>query len=259
MGDGIETNLGSNLALDSMRRMCNLYTIYKFPIEFNFANRFRSGEMPISIQGYDAYNQLVVFAPEIRGLWEFVPIPGTIREKTPEDAGTDYPELGNGMIIDATSPAGVVCTLMMRSSLEKNNMENAWSFMQWWVGAETQGRFGNELVAMMGAAAKYPTANLEALSNMPWPTSDYKNLQEQFKMLEAVPEVPGSYIIGRYIDFTWKAVYNTGVSAIDSMQDYIPVINKELTRKRIEFDMPTIPRDKFGRRTDVDAYTETGG
>ena len=256
VGDGIETNLGSNFALDAMKRMCNLYTIYKFPIEFNFSNRFRSGEMPISIQGYDAYNQLMVFAPEIRGLWEFVPLPGTIREKTPEDAGIGYPEIGNGMIIDSTSPAGVVCTLMMKSSQDKKNTENAWAFMQWWIGAQTQGRFGNELVAMMGAAAKYPTANLEALSNMPWPTADYKNLQEQFKMLEAVPEVPGSYIIGRYIDFVWRAVYNNGVSAIDEMQDYIPIINKELTRKRTEFDMPVIPRDKFGRRTDVDTYDE---
>ena len=249
-GDGIEINLDANLALDSFKRMTKLYTEYKFPVEFDFANRFRSGDMPISIQYYDAYNQLMVFAPEIRGLWEFVPMPGTIRDRMPEDAGIEYQETENGMIIDNSSPAGVICTLMMRSSAAKKNEENAWAFMQWWVSTQTQGRFGSELVAMMGAAAKYPTANVEALNNMPWPTSDAKNLQEQFKHLKAVPEVPGSYIVTRYVDFAWKDVYNNGESAVEKVQDYIVDINKELTRKRTEFDMPVIERDKMGKRLD---------
>ena len=260
-GDGIETNLDDNIALDSLKKMTKLYTEYRFPVTFDFANRFRSGDMPISIQGYDAYNQLMVFAPEIRGLWEFVPLPGTVREKTAQDeayeaqTGNLYSaagetETGAKLILDTTSPAGVTCTLMMKSAAEKNNTDNAWAFMQWWVGAEAQGRFGSELVAMMGAAAKYPTANVEALANMPWPAADYKNLQEQFKYLEATPEVPGSYIVGRYVDFAWKGNYNTGKSVTDLMQDYLVEINKELSRKRAEFGMPIIERDKQGRRLD---------
>jgi len=252
IGDGIESNMNDNRALDAYKRMTYLYTIYKFPVEFDFANRFRSGEMPISIQGYDAYNQLMVFAPEIRGLWEFVPLPGTIREKTPADEGKGFAELENGMIIDNTSSAGVNCTLMMRTSAEKGNTENAWAFMQWWVGAEAQGRFGSELVAMMGAAAKYPTANLEALDNMPWPTADYKNLQEQFKHLQTNPEVPGSYISGRYLDWAWRDAYNNGANVVERLQDDIIEINKELTRKRTEFGMPVIERDRLGRRLDRD-------
>jgi hypothetical protein len=122
--------------------------------------------------------------------------------------------------------------------------------MQWWVGAEAQGRFGSELVAMMGAAAKYPTANVEALGNMPWPAADYNNLQEQFKYLEATPEVPGSYIVTRYVDFAWRANYNNGASVVDLMQDYSVIINNELSRKRSEFGMPIIERDKQGRRID---------
>jgi hypothetical protein len=85
---------------------------------------------------------------------------------------------------------------------------------------------------------------------MPWPTADYKNLEEQFKYLKAVPEVPGGYIVTRYVDFAWKAVYNSGKSAVETMLDYMPEINKELTRKRIEFDMKVIERDRFGRRLD---------
>jgi len=261
-GDGIEINLDDNLALDSIKRMTRLYTEYKFPVTFDFANRFRSGEMPISIQYYDAYNQLMVFAPEIRGLWEFVPIPGTVREKTEADeayereAGFRYPEIEPGIIIDNTTPAGVTCTLMMRSSAAKGNTTNAWAFMQWWVGKEAQGRFGSELVALMGAAAKYPTANLEALANMPWPTTDYENLQEQFKYLEARPEVPGGYIVDRYVDWAWKAAYNDGESVIEKIQDALVDINKELTRKRGEFDLPVIERDSLGRRLDREDAAE---
>ncbi|MCL1859457.1 MAG: extracellular solute-binding protein [Oscillospiraceae bacterium] len=266
-GDGIEINLDDNIALDSFKRMTKLYTEYKFPVEFNFANRFRSGDMPISVQYYDAYNQLTVFAPEIRGLWEFVPLPGTIREKTPEDekweAETGYlydvvgeSETGTKIISDNTSPGSIICTFMLRSSAAKENTSNAWAFMQWWVGSEAQGRFGSELVAMMGAAAKYPTANLEALGNMPWPTADYENLQEQFKHLEAVPEVPGGYIVQRYVDFAWKAVYNDGASAVEQIQDYLVDIDKELSRKRSEFNMSVIPRDKLGKKLVIDDISE---
>jgi ABC-type glycerol-3-phosphate transport system substrate-binding protein len=256
-GDGIEINLDDNMALSSFRQKTELYTIYKFPVIFDFPNRFRSGEMPIGIDYYDRYNQLMVFAPEIRGLWEFVPLPGTVREKRPEDEGMGFEELGAvnyfgkdyvNAIIDNDSPAGVSSTLMMRSAKVRANTENAWAFMQCWVSTDPQSRFGNEMIALMGAAAKQPTANIEALNRMAWPTSDLKNLNEQFKRLSARPEVPGGYIVDRYVDFAWKAVYNDGASPVETMLDYIVEINKELTRKRQEFDMPVVERDRFGKR-----------
>jgi hypothetical protein len=91
---------------------------------------------------------------------------------------------------------------------------------------------------------------------MPWPAADFENLQEQFKYLEATPEVPGSQMVGVYVDFAWKAAYNNGVSVTDLMQDYLVEINKELTRKRTEFDMPVIERDKQGRRLDKTPIAE---
>ena len=251
-GDGIEINLDTNDALDAFKRMTNLYTIYKFPIQYDFANRFRTGEMPIALANYDTYNHLTIFAPEIRGLWEFIPIPGTVREKMPEDEGIPYLELGDNMILDNSSPASVTTTIMLRTAQTNQNQEESWAFMQWWVSEVAQSRFGNEMVAIMGPAAKQPTANLEALAKMPWATADYRNLFEQFKFLSAAPEVPGGYIVGRYVDFAWRAVTNDGLNAIEVMQDYLEEINKELTRKRGEFGMPVIERDRFGRRLDRD-------
>ena len=66
---GIETNLGSNGALDAFQRMTDWFTLYGQPVTYDFANRFRTGELPIAIQNYTMYNQLKVFAPEISGLW----------------------------------------------------------------------------------------------------------------------------------------------------------------------------------------------
>ena len=245
VGDGIKINLDSNVALESFRKMTDMYTMYKFPITFDFANRFRTGEMPIGIMDYATYNQLTVFAPEIRGLWEFYPLPGTARPKVEADNGLGYTEFeseGVTMVIDNDSVASVSSVMMMNTAEKRGQtrMENSWKFMSWWTDADSQGRFGTEMVSQMGAAAKQPTANLEALNKMPWPSTDLKNLQAQFAHLEAGPEVPGSYIINRNIEFAWKAVYNDGISPIETVLDYIPEIDKELSRKRGEFGMPVL-------------------
>ena len=64
------------------------YTDYSFVLDANFANRFRSGQMPIGLSYYNTYNTLAVFAPEIRGKWDFAIDPvtrqedGTIRRDT---------------------------------------------------------------------------------------------------------------------------------------------------------------------------------
>jgi hypothetical protein len=60
--------------------------------------------------------------------------------------------------------------------------------------------------------------------------------------LKGIPEFPGSYIITRYVQFAFMNVYNssgsaTGNSAVESLLDYVIIINKELNRKRKEFDL----------------------
>ena len=249
-GDGIEINLDSNIGLDMFQKMIELYTIFQFPVEFNFLNRFRSGEMPIGLASYDLYNQLTVFAPEIRGLWEFVPIPGTVRQKEEQDIGMGFEEIGGGYIIDNRAPAGGSVVIMTRNAATRGREENAWAFMQWYVGADAQSDFGNEMVALMGAAAKQPTANLAALARQPWATNHLRNLQAQFQHLHSMPDVPGGYIVGRYVDFAWRRVFNHGAHPIETMLDFTVEINTELTRKRREFGMPVIERDRRGMRLD---------
>ena len=100
---GIGSNLDSNGALDAFQRMTEWFTLYGEPVSFDFANRFRTGEMPIAIAAYTTYNQLKVFAPEIAGLWEFVQLPGVERV---DEEGNKY--------IDHSTPGTPQAVMMMK-------------------------------------------------------------------------------------------------------------------------------------------------
>ncbi len=224
--EGMATNLDSDAALDAFKTMCDLFTQYQQPYTYDFPNRFRTGEMPMGVSDYMLYNQLTVFAPEIKGLWEFVQLPGTRR--------TGYDENGEEYTyIDHTSPASVGAVMIMKDS---ENIRASWNYLKWWVSAETQARFGNEQVAIIGTAAKYATANIEALQSQSWSSAEKRNITQQFESLEGTPMTPGNYIVGRNQQFAFLKVYNDGFTPADALQSYITDINKELSRKRDEYD-----------------------
>lgn len=216
--DGMRINLDSNISLEAFEDMCNMFTQYSLPYTYDFANRFKTGEMPIGIQIYTVYNQMILFATEIAGLWEMVPIPGI------EDAE------GN---INNVSTASVGSIVLMAGC---RDLESSWDFMDWWVDDQFQVDYSNELVAVMGPAAKNATANREALEELPWSSSEYENLNLQMNNLTAIYSYPGSYIIGRYTNFAFLDAYNDLADPVDSLLNYINTINKEINRKRKEFD-----------------------
>ncbi len=234
---GMEINLDSNVALDCFKEMCELFTMYNFPYAYDFANRFRSGEMPIAVADYTMYNQLQVFAPEIRGLWEFTLLPGT----KDEDGNINH------------DSAGTVTGVMMMNGCE--NKDEAWEFMKWWTDTDAQSTFGKEKKALLGASGQYATANLEALNSQPWTASDRDNLELQFQHLTYTPEMPGGYIVTRYISFAFLAVYNELEDPVSTMLGYIDDINSELSRKRQEFDLPIL--EDYADRDDKDKETAT--
>lgn len=253
--DGMRINLDSNLALDSFEQMCNLFKMYSFPYKYDFANRFRTGEMPIGIASYNStYNQLVVFATELRGKWQFLPLPGF-----EQDDGT----------INNVSVSSVNAIVMITGADEQTK-KDAWEFMKWHTGAQCQIDYSNEMVAIMGDSAKYATANVQALESLPWTREEYENLNAQFTNLASIPNYPGAYIIGRYTKFAFLSVYNDNADAVTELLRYITTINKEITRKRSEFGLPTLEigqtlaslrRDQITEALDelgssADAYSE---
>ena len=112
--------------------------------------------------------------------------------------------------------------------------------MKWQAGSEAQSKYANDLIATIGPAAKFNTANIKALAEMPWTTSEYQNLISQFNSLTTIENYPGSYIIARYVNFAFLDAYNEGADPADALLGHINTINKEITRKRQEFGLETL-------------------
>ena len=224
--NGMRINLDSNVALTAFETMCNMFTMYGFPYTYDFSNRFRTGEMPIGIASYcGTYNQLKVFATEIEGCWGFYPLPGVVDEKTGE--------INNVSVSTASA-------IVMLSGSDPALKDKSWEFMQWQVGDFFQKEYANEMVAIIGPSAKQATANKEALKSLTWTTEEYNQVQLQFNNLASIPNYPGSYIIDRYTSFAFLDAYNDNEDPVDSLLSYITTINKEITRKRAEFELETV-------------------
>ena len=230
---GMRINLDSNVALTAFETMCEMFTMYSFPYQYDFANRFRTGEMPIGFADYTGtYNQLKVFATEIEGLWSFYPLPGISDEE------------GN---INNDSVSGVSAVVMISydqgDEAAKAKAAKAWEFMKWYVGADCQIDYSNEMVAILGPSAKHATANKVALESLPWTRQEYSRIAEQFNNLAAIPNYPGAYIIGRYTKFAFLDAYNDNLNPVESLLGYIDYINEEITRKRDEFGLETLDKE----------------
>lgn len=217
--DGKSCSLDDEVAVEAFRKWVLLYINYKLPVEYDFANRFRTGEMPMGIANYQLYNQLAVFAPEIRGLWSFIPVPGTVKS--------------DGTIDRSVASSGLGCMMMKACKDEKA----AWEFMKWWTSAEIQERFGREMESLLGTAARYNTANLEAMNRLPWTTSDYKNLSAQWEWVKGIPQIPGAYFTSRHINNAFRKVIYQGEDIRETLLDYVRVINDEIAKKRKEFGL----------------------
>ncbi len=223
--EGMRINLDSQLGLASFEKMCNLFTMYSFPYQYDASNRFRTGEMPILLGDYTGtYNQLKVFATEIEGKWEFMPLPG---EKQADGS------------INNVSISGVSATVLVKGC-EGSAKDRAWEFMKWYNGENFQVEFSNEMVAILGPSAKQAVSNKNALASLPWTTEEYEKVQLQFNNLGSVPNYPGAYIIDRYTNFAFLSAFNDNANPSDAMMSHIATINKEIERKRNEFGLEVL-------------------
>jgi len=218
-GDGKKTLIDSDASVDAFTFHTNLYTQYQLSPALDFLNRFRRGTAPIGIADYTFYNSLSVFAPELNGLWDFTKVPSVRNED-----GT----------VNRSVPGGVSACIILQKALHP---DEAWEFVKWWTDAPAQVAFGRQLESIMGTAARYPTANLEAIYQIPWSTESFQSLLEQWETVEGIPEVPGGYFTPRYIDFAFRDVVLQGKLPGDTLLNSAKSINNEIYQKRLEFNL----------------------
>ncbi len=262
---GTKSVIDSEEGVTAFKQYSSFYNSYGLPQIFDFLSRFRTGEMPLGVQNYTSYNTLSVSAPEIRGLWDFTYLPGTLRED-----GT----------IDRSNVASTVCTMMIKKGMDisdllssedvknisydsfyaqkiadeiapkvdektynevmknETRMQDSWQFMKWWASTETQVRFGREQEAVLGSSGRYATANVEALRQLSWNSKQIEILEDSLDESVGVPEVPGSYYTARHVVNGIRKVCNEKEDPRETLIDYTRKVNEELTRKRQEFNLP---------------------
>ena len=217
-----QTNLDSKTSLDAFAYFSKFYTSYNLPYTYNFVTRFRTGEIPIGIENYVTYNQLQISAPEISGQWGMTTLPGT------RDADGN---LNKSVAISSANTAGCI---ILSSAKQK---EACWEFIKWWTDSPAQVKYGNELESVMGVGARYNTANLQALQQLPWPTQDKAVLMEGLSYVKGIREVPGGYLTARSVGFALNTVYNTKEDPRKVLLSYVDQINQEISIKREEFGL----------------------
>ncbi len=219
--DAKRTLIDSEAGVAAFKQYTSLYNDYGLPVVFDFVSRFRSGLMPLGVSTYATYNTLMVSAPEIRGLWDFTLFPGTKK-----DDGT----------IDRTVHTDGLCCVMTTCDNEQTR-QNAWKFMKWWVSTDAQVRFGREMESILGASARYQTANQEAIRQLAWSDKQLSVLLEQMTHTKGFPEIAGGYSTTRHITNAIRKVINTKEDPRETLMNYARTINEEIRIKRREFDL----------------------
>ncbi|MCL2355883.1 MAG: extracellular solute-binding protein [Defluviitaleaceae bacterium] len=223
------TALGSEEALDAFEAFTRFFTHFGSPQFFDPLTRFRSGEMPIVFADFGMFNTLSVFAPELTGLWNFAPMPGYDHIEP-----VYAPHRGGYYRVHHTIPDWGTAAIMI---YESDHHDESWEFLTWWTSTETQLRFGREMESIMGEAARYPTANLDAFNSLPWSSSQLAVLNEQRDWILGTPEIPGGYYVFRQLVNVIRRVVNDNLDTRETLLDVQIVINRELSNKRREFGL----------------------
>lgn len=217
-----KTRFTDEVAYKAFEEWVELYSRYSLDRQFDFYSRFRTGEMPLSINLYTAYNQLKVAAPELNGLWSIAPIPGTKQE--------------DGSI-DISETSIVTGCILLKSAEKKGIRDAASTFLSWWVSADTQAEYARELEATLGVAARYHPANKEAFKSLGWTDKEAEIITEQWSQVTVMNEIPGNYVLKRSLTSAFRNVIAGKNSARRALTIYNTDINDEITRKRKEFGL----------------------
>ena len=207
------TNFMTQDSIQAFTKWTKFYTVFSFDQTFDAFSRFRTGEMPLVIQAYTFYNQLSVAAPEIKGLWDFTTVPGTVRE--------------DGTVSRAANSAGAGAIIFNKVS----NQAAAWEFIKWFTDTDTQVDYGKQIEALMGPMGRFDTANVDALEQLPWSTAEYEKISAQQSELREVPIIPASYAVTRHVNNAFRMVVNDAGNPRYTLMSYNDQIKSEIVRK----------------------------
>lgn len=216
--DGMKSALDTPEAYRAFKEYTELFTNYGVAETANFYQYMRSGIMPLGVGDFNMYMQLSVAAPEIAGRWGIAPLPGVMQAD-----GTINRSAG------ALTDKGDV---IMKQS---DKPEQSWEFLKWWSSTETQAQFAKEVEALMGAEARWNTANKEAFLSLAWNSEDVKTLGAMWEWAQETPTVLGSYMTARHMTNAWTTVVISGGDTREALEQAVKDINREMRSKQEEY------------------------
>lgn len=208
------TQFDNVTAIQCFEKWTDFYSDYKFLQIYDAYSYFRTGQYPIVIANYSFYNQLSVAAPEIKGLWDFTVMPGTI--------GAD------GTLNHASNSGGSGAVIFEKVK----NKEAAWEFVKWFCSTEVQTEYGVDLEGLLGQMGRYEAANIEALRQLNWSSAEMEVLEAQWESLIEIPILPASYAVTRNIMNAFRETVNSNENPRDTLMYYNSDMNEEIQRKR---------------------------
>lgn len=217
--DGKSTTLATPEIIQTFTEWTDFYTKLKIPVTQNFYNRFRIGTCPIGVELYNMYNTIKATAPEIEGLWNIAPIPGTVLE--------------DGTISHASTAGGTSCAIL-KSTPEKEAA--AWEYLKWWTEAETQTSYSMMVESILGPTGRSCLSNVEAMLDLSWEGDVAAQLEKAWSEVQEIPEVPGSYYISRSIDHCFWNVINDGKIPKDMLNKWGLEVDNEIARKWKQYE-----------------------
>jgi len=218
--DLTRTTFDQEASIEAFSLWTKFYTVYRFEQTYDPFSRFRTGEMPIVIQPYTFYNQLYAAAPEIKGLWNFAHVPGTVRK---DENGREF--------VDFAASSSAFGAVIFEKTKDK---QTAWEFLKWFTSDDIQTRYGKTMEAMLGPLGRFDTANINAAENLSWSASELRRLTEQRNACVEIPMIPANYSTTRQIKNAFRAVVNDNWWPRYALNSYNRDINAEIQRKNEE-------------------------
>lgn len=209
-----QTQFDSVDAIQCFEKWTDFYSEYKFTQTYDAYSYFRTGQYPIVIANYSFYNQLAVAAPEIKGLWDFTVMPGTIRS--------------DGTLSHASNSGGSGAIIFNKVK----NKEDAWTFVKWFCSTDIQTSYGSDLEGLLGQMGRYEAANIETLRQLNWSAAELEVLEAQWSELTEIPILPSSYAVTRNIMNAFRETVNSNENPRDTLMYYNSEMNDEILRKR---------------------------
>jgi ABC-type glycerol-3-phosphate transport system substrate-binding protein len=214
--DGLSTAIDRKEGLEAIREMTDLFTIYGMPLQVSsFFEHFRKADIPIGVSNLATYVQLMIAAPELKGLWGLAPSPGV------DQGDVERWQTGSAQAVaifgDTAYP------------------QEAWQFLKWWLSRETQSRFVFQVLSTYGLEYLILPSNRFAFEDVPLPHEDKEAIREQWKWLQEVPRSPATYILEREISNIWNRIVLEGKPIRVAVDDAVQRINREILRKMEEF------------------------